>query len=139
LIWVHWQQGAQLLYQRLASMKVNVGIATGAEKNVEETVEAYKRGDIDVLILSLNVGRFGHHLINTNTVIYVDRSFDGDAYYQSLHRIKRFGLDHSPVVYTLRVPNSVETMVEENLAGKLETVAYITNGDLLQLLKSLGR
>jgi hypothetical protein len=88
----------------------------------------------------LGVGKFGHTLINTQSAIYVDRTFDGDAFYQSLHRLERFGLDHSPQVIVLRVPGTVEEFnVEENLAGKMETVAHITEADLASLLRSLGR
>jgi hypothetical protein len=119
-----------------------VRIATGAQKNadVEDAIETYKAGKTDVLILSLGIGKYGHTLINTRSCIYVDRTFDGDAYYQSLHRIKRFGLGHSPQVVTLRHPGTVEEFeVENNLAGKMETVSLVTEANLAELLRSLGR
>lgn len=146
LIWVHWNQGAQKLYGRLSSkaFREKTGIvpviATGTEKNVEDIIDAYKNGEANCLILSLQVGRFGHTLVDTRSAIYVDRTFDGDAYYQSLHRLERFGLKHSPQVVTLRIPGTVEQLnVEENLFGKMETIAAITNADLAKLMRSLGR
>lgn len=146
LIWVNWLPGAHALYSRLTAPRfckendIRVGIATGSENDNEATVEVYKRGDINVLLLSLGVGKYGFTLTNTNSVIYVDRTFDGDAYYQSLHRIERFGLDHSVQVVTLRHPGTVEEFeVENNLAGKMATVSLVTEADLSKLLRSLGR
>lgn len=140
LIWVHWTPGAHRLYDRLIKSKVRVGIVLGSTKENEATIDRYKSGDLDCLLLSLGVGKYGHTLTDTRSVIYVDRTFDGDAYYQSLHRLERFGLQHSPQVITLRIPGTVEQFnVEENLAGKMQTISTITNADLVKLMKSLGR
>lgn len=147
LIWVHWKQGAYILHKRLERLRlgrkekpIHVAIATGDTPDAEKIIEQYTAGDLQCVILSLEVGKFGHTLTNTRSAIYHDRTFNGDAYYQSLHRLERFGLAHSPQVVTLRCPGTVEEFnVEENLAGKMETVAHVTEADLAKLLRSLGR
>jgi SNF2 family DNA or RNA helicase len=118
---------------------VRVALVVGGDAQAEETIDAYKRSEYDILVLSMGVGKFGHTLTNTNSVVYVDRTFDGDAFYQSFHRVERFGLDHPVQVVVLRCPGTIEEFnVEENLAGKMETVAHITEADLAKLLTSLG-
>jgi hypothetical protein len=144
LVWVHWLPGAHALYERLRVLKkgkevVRVALVVGGDAQAEETIDAYKRSEYDILVLSMGVGKFGHTLTNTNSVVYVDRTFDGDAFYQSFHRVERFGLDHPVQVVVLRCPGTIEEFnVEENLAGKMETVAHITEADLAKLLTSLG-
>lgn len=138
LIWVHWREGAIRLLDRLQSKKLKVGLALGGQEDADELIESYKQGKLDILILGLGVGKYGHTLINTRTVIYKDRTFDMDAYYQSLHRVRRFGLDHRPVVVTPRHPRTVEELIEKNLTTKAFSIASISQADLAMMLKGLG-
>jgi hypothetical protein len=73
------------------------------------------------------------------TIIYVDKTWNADDYFQSLHRVRRIGLEHRPVVVTLRAPGTVDELVEENLEGKLGGISRITRSSLRELLLGLGR
>lgn len=112
------------------------GAMTGEQK--DNGIESYKNGEVDVLVLQMGVGKFGHTLTNTRTVYYHDRSLDSDAYLQSLFRVRRIGLTHVPRLIIPRAQFSADPIVELNLAGKMQSIAKIANHDLQSLLKSLG-
>lgn len=141
LIWTHWSDAASALTARLVKDGVGAVHVSGADspKVKDKLIESYKRGEIEALVLSLGVGKFGHTLTNTGSVHYVDRTFNADDYFQSLRRVRRIGLTHRPVVLTYRAPGTVEDLVDLNLEGKLQSISRITNHDLLELLRGLGR
>jgi SNF2 family DNA or RNA helicase len=101
-------------------------------------IEAYKNGETDVLVLQMSVGKFGHNLVNTRSVYYHDRTWDSDAYLQSLFRVKRIGLTHVPRLIVPRAQVSADPLIEANLAGKMQSISKIAAHDLSGLLKSLG-
>lgn len=101
-------------------------------------IEMYKNGEVDVLVLQMGVGKFGHTLTDTKTVFYHDRTFESDAYLQSLRRVKRIGLTHRPRLVVPRAQVSADPLVELNLAGKMQSVAKVASHDLQELLRSLG-
>lgn len=148
IVWTHWVPGARVLWQRLSKLsnkkdgQITVEWIHGAEteaeeRDNEEKFEAYMAGNIDILILSLDVGKFGHNLQITRTAIYMDKTWDADAYVQSMKRVKRIGLDHRPVVITLKDPRTVDQLVEDNLSGKFPGIARITNANLASMLRHL--
>jgi SNF2 family DNA or RNA helicase len=104
----------------------------------DDGIEMYKAGDVDILVLQMGVGKFGHTLTDTRTVYYHDRAFDSDAYLQSLRRVKRIGLSHSPRLIVPRARISADPIVELNLAGKMESISKVASHDLQELLRSLG-
>jgi SNF2 family DNA or RNA helicase len=140
LIWTHWKAGADNLYERLAPL-YNVGIITGdTSTDMRDTIlESYLDGKIQILILSLPVGKFGLTLTNTQTMIYMDKTFSMDDFYQSLQRVLRIGLDHQPTIISLIARNTIDEIVADNLAGKSVDISKLTNSDLVGLLKSLGK
>jgi len=153
LIWTHHRPGAKALYNRLlkaskgkgkqkkqsAMFERRVELVYGGVKNSDDIIEAYKAGKVDVLILGIQVGKYGHTLVNTRTVIPYDKTWDSDAWFQMLHRVRRSGLKHRPIVLNLRCRGTVDDFVELNLAGKLPAMARLTGADLLKILRSLGR
>jgi hypothetical protein len=106
---------------------------------VDDLFEAYKSGKVKALVLSLGVGKFGHTLTNTLTAVYLDKTWEADPWVQSLRRIKRIGLTHSPRVISIVCPGTVDDIVEENLAGKAVNIAHVTNSNLATMLRTLSR
>jgi hypothetical protein len=51
--------------------------------------------------------------------------------------VKRIGLDHKPVIVTLKAINTTDEMIEQNLAGKLPSISSISNSDLASMLRAL--
>lgn len=141
LVWAWWVPTARSIEQRLAKefKNLRVGLVVGADsaEDKDAVIESYKDGDLDVLILQMNVGKYGHTLTNTKTVFYHDRSFDADAWVQSLRRVRRIGLEHVPVLYLPQIPGSADQLIDENLTGKIESISKLTNASLLELLRGL--
>ena len=140
LVWTHWRETAVDLFLHLAAAKVDVRFVTGDTPDRDVIIEAYKRGEFECLVLSLGVGKFGLTLTNTKTVFYVDRSFNADDFFQSMHRVRRIGLDHRPVVVPIVASGTVDELtVGENLETKMRGIARMTRSDLAALVKGLGR
>jgi SNF2 family DNA or RNA helicase len=142
LVWTHWKRGSEALQRRLEGLipgRVELIHGSIDKEEIDELFVDYKASKIDILICSLGVGKFGHTLVNTRTAVYVDKTWDADAWAQSLRRIKRIGLTHSPRCITITCPGTVDDMVEDNLAGKAVNIAHVTNSNLATMLKSLAR
>jgi SNF2 family DNA or RNA helicase len=141
IVWVHWRKGAEQLERRLkkAFPDLKVAIALGGDETNEGKLQSYVDGQVDILILSLGVGKFGLTMVDTQTVIYLDKTWNADDYVQSLRRVQRIGLTHRPLLISLKAPRSVDLLVEDNLAGKMVSISQATNADLRDLLEGLGR
>ena len=141
LIWTWWVPTTQSMYDRLFDeTKLRVDMVTGDMKTHEKdsVLDNYKSGRLDCLVLQMGVGKFGHTLTDTRTVYYHDRFFDSDAYFQSLRRVRRIGLEHRPRLIIPRAPFGADPVIELNLSGKLQSIARLGNKDLKELLQSLG-
>lgn len=141
LIWTWWVPTTQSIYDRIyddTDLAVDMVVGNMKAEDKDEAIEAYRKGELDVLVLQMGVGKFGHNLQDTKTVFYHDRHFDSDAYLQSLRRVKRIGLEHRPHLIVPRAEFSADPLVEMNLAGKLQSVAKVANHDLAELMRSLG-
>jgi hypothetical protein len=148
LIWMHHRPGAQALLDRLRKRTKKKDSALyerrvelvlgGMGARADELIEEYKAGEVDVLLLGIGVGKYGHTLVHTQTMVTYDKSWDSDAWFQMLHRVRRHGLKHSPLVINPRCMNSVDTFVELNLAGKIPAMAKLTGSQLARILRSLG-
>jgi hypothetical protein len=53
--------------------------------------------------------------------------------------VRRIGLKHRPVVASFRAPGTTDDLVEDNLEGKLGSMASLTRSKLRELLLGLGR
>jgi SNF2 family DNA or RNA helicase len=141
LVWTWWVPTTQSIYDRLydhTDLVVDMVVGSMASDEKDEVLTDYKSGNLDVLILQMGVGKFGHNLQDTRTVFYHDRHFDSDAYLQTLRRVRRIGLEHRPRLIVPRADYSADPLVEMNLAGKLQSIARTSNHDLKELMKSLG-
>jgi SNF2 family DNA or RNA helicase len=142
LVWTWFVETTQAVKERLEKEFKDLRISSvhGAMKAEakDDAIDAYKDGELDVLVLQMGVGKFGHTFTDTKTVFYHDRSFDSDAWVQSLRRVRRIGLKHRPVLLIPKIENSIDELIDANLAGKLTSIAKMTKSDLAALLKSLG-
>jgi SNF2 family DNA or RNA helicase len=147
LVWVNYVPTGQSYKERLQkefkdlTVEFIHGDATteARKRDREDTLQDFKDGKLDVLIMQYKVGKFGHTFTKTRTVYYGDRSWDADDIVQSLRRVRRIGLTHSPVLIVPRCPGTIDDLVEQILEGKLTSISEVTNADLVELLRSLGR
>jgi len=138
LIWTFWRPGAGCLLRRLRKEGLNVELLIGGDEAPEYKLKRFKDGKLDVLILSLGVGKFGLTLIEAKTVIYVDVTFDFEALLQSSYRVYRIGLDHPVRIILLQSMNSIDSIVLANLRDKARGLASLTNEQLLDLLEDIS-
>lgn len=139
IIWVNFKATADALYTDLRDTypDLNIQKVTGDTDERSKVFEGFQMGAIDILILSIGVGKYGLTLTTAQSAVYYDKTYDGDSYLQSLARIHRIGLDHSPVVISLRVPKTTDVLIERNLQGKMKSIHSISNHDLAALLRGL--
>lgn len=140
LIWCWFIETANSIERKLNKKfpKLRVGKVTGQQLRLdkEQTITRYKDEKLDALIMQTGVGKFGHTFTDTRTVYYHDRTFDSDAWVQSLRRVRRIGLTHRPVLIIPRIEDSVDDLIDLNMEGKLPSVAELTNSNLKNLLIS---
>lgn len=141
IVWTHWRKSAQSLVSRLLlefpSLKVQYLSSDLSSEGRTLLVSQFQGGEIDILVASLGVGKYGLTLTSAYSYIYYDRSYDADAIVQSSFRVSRIGLDHPVLVYTLATP--IDSWIDLNLDGKLRDIGQITNTDWSGLLQSLRR
>jgi len=142
LVWTWFTETSDAVIEELSKRpyRLRVGGVTGAQsrEHKDGMIGAYKDGHLDALILQLNVGKFGHTFTHTRTIYYHDRAFDSDAWIQSLHRVRRIGLRHRPVLIVPKINISADELIDANLEGKLESMARLTQGDLAAILRTVA-
>lgn len=147
LVWTNWVPGARALTARLKQLKLDSGYLRvewihGAgtpreDRENEEKFEAYKRGEVDILILSIAVGKFGHTLTTTRTIVWHDLTWNADDFLQANHRVRRIGLDHRPLVIRLKAAGTVDELLEMNLFGKMKSISQVGSAELAAMLRNL--
>lgn len=144
LVWTWYVPTAKSVYKRLNSMKQlkgKVATVTGEtdEDEADDLIEAYKAGEYEVMVMQMATGKYGFTMTNTKTVFYHDRTFDADAWIQSLRRVRRIGLKHRPVLIVPQCEDSMDQIVDLNLEGKMASISDLTNARLLDLLRSIRK
>lgn len=135
LIWNHWVAAGDYLEERLKKVPARTARVTSSED--WHLIDSYRRGEIDILQISLEVGQEALHLVNTKTVFYHDRTFDLEGFIQSLYRVRRIGLKHSPKVYIAIARHTVDQHVQDNLFSKSDTAGTFSNRGVQELLAYL--
>ena len=136
IVWTQFIHSADMLSQRLGSKGYKVERLTGQtpQEVRQDIVDRFQSGEIDVLVAHPAVGKYGLTLTRGRTAIYMERSFNGDDFIQSLYRIKRIGTTQSPHVILL-----LATRPEENLGTVdhvIDRVLEFRKDSSLQITKS---
>ena len=131
LIFVTFLAGGHQLKREIEALGYKVGFAHGEDKT---GIQLYKDGTIDILILSLSVGRLGHTLTTTKTMVHLGRDYSADNYLQSVHRVRRLTLTHRPYHYILRNRGTVDDLIDKVLEGKMESISRLASSDFMKYL-----
>jgi SNF2 family DNA or RNA helicase len=148
IVWTNFVNTAKALSEMLLRKKYRVGLLIGETSSAarDRIVQEFQAGLIDVIVAHPAVGKFGLTLTAARTAIYVERSYNGDDYYQSLHRVRRFGTTHSPHVIILMsndprkidgklVENpTIDHVIHEVLGFKRDNSIQITTGLIREVL-----
>jgi superfamily II DNA or RNA helicase len=144
IVWTNFIQTAHELEKRLCS-KYSVGKMTGETPPElrQDIVDNFQVGNLDILIAHPAVGKFGLTLTKARTAIYLERSFNGDDYYQSLYRFRRIGTTASPHVIHLvavrpdgKEGNTIDQLIDRVLDYRKNSSIAITSGFIRE---NLGR
>lgn len=148
IIWTNFIDTAEFIADLLHKKKYRVGLLIGKtkDKTRDDIVQEFQNGLIDVIVAHPKVGKFGLNMTAARTAIYAERSYDGDDYYQSLHRVRRFGTKHSPHVIILLSNstnvvdgevverNTIDHVIHKVLGFKRENSIQITTGMIREVL-----
>lgn len=141
IIWTWWKESANEILHALQP-HYKTGLVTGAAEAPRDSIKLFQANKLEILILSLGVGRYGHTFNNARSAVYYDRTFDMDAFIQSQQRIaggiRGVGLEFTPTTYTIKTPMSTDDLIEENLTKKAFSFAHVAQHDLLSMLKKLS-
>lgn len=144
LIWTSFKTTARVLYDILAKKGRKIAVLTGDTPAESRSAIAnrFQSGLVDVLIAHPAVGKFGLNLFNAKTVIYLERNFNGDDFYQSLHRVRRIGMTGSPeVIFLLTerptgrvITDTVDWAVHRVLDYRKNSTIKMTTGKIKEAL-----
>lgn len=142
IIWTWFIESGKEI-ENLLSPKYKIARIAGDDSQSRGTlVKSFQQGDIDVLVLSLGVGKYGLTLSKANSMIYYDRTFDADAYIQSLARVGS-GLRGQQrtepyTVYIIHSPNTTDELIQRNLTKKAFSIAHASSMEISSLLEGLS-
>jgi SNF2 family DNA or RNA helicase len=116
IVWTNFISTANHVKLTLEKAKIKVGVLTGETPTMQRQsiVDGFQEGKTDVIVAHPGVGKYGFTLTKARTAVYLERSYDRDAYYQSLHRVRRIGTTLSPhIIHLLSArPNSSENTID---------------------------
>ena len=84
---------------------------TGQTRDRDEAIETFKRGDVDVFLISLKAGGVGLNLTEADTVIHYDPWWNPAAENQATDRAHRIGQNKAVFVYKLITENTLEEKI----------------------------
>lgn len=143
IVWTTFIKTAEYMTKLLESKGYKVGTLTGSteESQRQQTVDDFQNGYLDVVVAHPGVGKFGLTLTAGRTAIYLERGYNGDDYYQSLHRIRRIGTKHSPhVIHLLSVlpegrAKTIDHVIGDVLKFRKDSSISLTTGLIREILK----
>lgn len=132
IIWTNFIDTGNKVAERIAGRGYTVAVLTGQTKedDRQEIVDRFQAGDLDVIVAHPKVGKFGLTLTRARTAIYLERNYEGDNYYQSLHRVRRIGTAQSPVVYHLLASGPNGTPTIDHIIDRILTYRKDSSFDL---------
>jgi SNF2 family DNA or RNA helicase len=145
VIWTVFIKSAQEACVRLERKGFRVASLTGAtpERERQEIVDRFQGGQLDVIVAHPGVGKYGLTLTRARVAIYLEKSWNFDDFIQSLHRIRRIGTAHTPLVIHLHSVrpeyggHTVDHLIYELLEKRKQSLERLTVGELRELWDSI--
>ena len=94
-------QGANIAYAKL----------TGQTRKRDEVIESFRRGEVNLFLISLKAGGVGLNLTEADTVIHYDPWWNPAVEMQATDRAHRIGQDKPVFVYKLITEGTVEEKI----------------------------
>jgi SNF2 family DNA or RNA helicase len=121
LVWTSYIATANLL-----SAKYKAPAMTGQTKTADRDriVDDLQNGKLDVVFAHPGVGKFGYTMTKARSSVYLERTYNGDDYLQSLYRIRRIGTVEAPVVYRI-LATAPDDVVAQRKRRSTATVDHV--------------
>ena len=129
VVFAESRQLIELAAMRLTKSGVPHALVTGQVGEAERglNVEAFQRGDTQVLLLTMGAGGEGLTLTAADTAVFLQRSFSSVKNLQAEDRIHRIGQEHEAItIIDIISEDTVESRVHEAMldkAARLEEIA----------------
>lgn len=150
LIFSQFTKMIALIEKELNTLDIEYSKLTGQTKKREEAIDRFKKGDVDVFLISLKAGGVGLNLTEADTVIIYDPWWNPAVETQAADRAHRIGQDKPVFVYKLMTENTVEEKIlamqdkKRALADSIykgndkEDSIKLTSDELTELFKPLS-
>lgn len=118
IIFTMFKRVIELIQTTLEAEEINsiaiTGEVTGKER--EKEIQSFKKGDVDVLLISYKIGAESLNLTEANHIILVEPFWSPAVINQAVARVNRIGQTKETKVYQLYVPNTKDIpSIEEGI------------------------
>lgn len=148
IVWVNFIETGEILRDRFArgdykldGKIARVVLANGSTpmEDRNKMVNAMQNGELDVIILNNQVGKFGFTLTKARTAFFVERMYD-DSYFQCLHRNRRIGTEQSPIIVNMRSvtddgKRTIDHLIHSTLDYRVGMIKKVTAGELRKVFE----
>lgn len=135
IVWTNFIRTAEYMEKVLKDAGYRVAVLTGntPESARQPIVDKFQGGELDVIVAHPGVGKYGLTLTAGRTCIYLERSYNSDDYYQSLHRVRRIGTTQSPHIIhllstTFEGTPTIDHVIHRVLKYRRESGIALTTG-----------
>lgn len=121
IIWCQFKYEIEYIYKKLQEKykgKIKVVTAYGDTKNVDESIEKFKKGEAIYLIAHPKTLKYGVTLTNCTYAVYYSLSFSFEEYYQSHDRIYRKGQTKPCTYIFLQAENTIDEIIYKAVIDK---------------------
>lgn len=102
-----------LIAQQLDEQGIGYEMLTGRSRHRDRVIDRFRRGEVNVFLISLKAGGAGLNLTEADVVIHVDPWWNPAAEEQASDRAYRIGQQKPVFVYKLICQNTVEERIQQ--------------------------
>ncbi|QYJ84407.1 SWF/SNF helicase family protein [Shewanella aegiceratis] len=113
LIFSSFTSMLDLIAEQLVRQQIGYEMLTGRSRHRDRIIERFRRGEVNVFLISLKAGGSGLNLTEADVVIHVDPWWNPAAEEQASDRAYRIGQDKPVFVYKLICQNTVEERIQQ--------------------------
>ena len=127
----NFRKGVELAQHALSTGGVTAAFIHGglAARVIDATVQSFRQGDFQVLVMTPIVGGLGHNMETARILVFIDRPWSLVQIEQVMGRVARFGQTQHVVVHVLVNSGTVDEKVEALYTQKREnfTATFIAS------------
>lgn len=141
IVWFQFRDGLED-FARLATEKGwKVGKIHGGvpDKVRFQAVDDFQNGQLDIICIQLDTGKFGLSITKAKSVIYHDRNMSLDSWMQSTHRVRRLSSTWEAVGYVIH-GGFTDFLIDRIIREKITSLDQLSMTDILEAtFKTLRR